>query len=61
MAHKQWLPGCGWVCVFCLALFLLAMCHFGGGETLQEAALRSSRSGLAQSRKLVPGSGNVQM
>lgn len=39
-----WWGWCGWVCVFCLVLFLLAMCHFGGGETFNNALPRSSRS-----------------
>lgn len=39
-----WWGWCGWVCVFCLVLFLLAMCHFGGGETFNNALSRSSRS-----------------
>lgn len=39
-----WRGWCGWVCVFCLVLFLLAMCHFGGGETFNNAPSRSSRS-----------------
>lgn len=39
-----WWGWCGWVCVFCLVLFLLAMCHFGGGETFNNAPSRSSRS-----------------
>lgn len=34
----------GWVCVFCLVLFLPAMCHFGGGETFNNAPSRSSQS-----------------
>lgn len=39
-----WWGWCGWVCVFCLVLFLLAMCHFGGGETFNNAPSRSSQS-----------------
>lgn len=39
-----WWGWWGWVYVFCLVLFLLAMCHFGGGETFNNAPSRSSRS-----------------
>lgn len=39
-----WWGWCGWVCVFCLVLFLLAMCHFGGGETFNNAPSRSSQA-----------------